>query len=329
MSQSNIESALVTSDLLSHSSNYLDNMMWLHENAVIREKRLINEVSYVLQEVRYLQVSVGLSPARGFIPVVRLSSARNNISFTKLEWIQLSTNFKNILEERVKIKNAYKEQRSIQMPNGKKRKLNADNDDDNDDDDADGFELNKKKEIRLEQFDMTFDVKLSDRYIIIDSRNSRIVMEVSTFRRLEALAPTIDYRLSMFESLDFPAFYERVLKAEAEMEGDIVQNIQNLMLYPQNQSAIEPVHFENVHSMLDVLAHNCDKLKRDSAFTFIYKNVVENDLSPLSPPATVDASEEETTPVATVVENEQPKQDDDTDLLQLHDDDDSGFFDTE
>ena len=304
MSQSNVESisattppevVAITSDLLDPSSNYFDNMMWLHENAIAKETRLINEVHYILRETKkgYLHASVGLSAARGFIPVVRLFSARNSINFTRIEWSKLSTNFGEIHEEWAKIKKTAADEN-----NTRKRKLESD-----DGEDGDVFGLNKKKEIRLEQFEMMCDVKLSDRYIIFESRNSRILLEAYTFKRLEKLTSMIDYRLSMLEVLDFPSFYDRVLKLEALMDGNILINIENLMLYPQNHSAVEPAHFENVHSMLDVLAHNPEKLKHDFTLKCMYNTIVEND----SHPHCTDVSTPEEKTHADVVIGNQPK----------------------
>lgn len=90
----------VSSDSDSWSpSHYLDTMLNAYEDDIKRESRLINEVSYKLNG--NISVSVGLSPARGYLPIVKLMSCKKCITFTDYEWGVLITNQYHRIQEHV------------------------------------------------------------------------------------------------------------------------------------------------------------------------------------------------------------------------------------
>lgn len=81
----------------SSPSHLLDNLLQRYEDDIKKEYRLINEVKSTLSG-NNLYISTGLSPARGFLPVVKVSNNKNCISFTKYEWSEFEKCENQIIE---------------------------------------------------------------------------------------------------------------------------------------------------------------------------------------------------------------------------------------
>ncbi|KAJ8928007.1 hypothetical protein NQ314_019473 [Rhamnusium bicolor] len=89
MSDSGIENDSTTSSCSSPYWKYVDSILLKYAEQIKQEKQLINEVRYSLTE---LQVSTGISAARGFEPTVRLINSSNVISLMDLDWYDFITN---------------------------------------------------------------------------------------------------------------------------------------------------------------------------------------------------------------------------------------------
>ncbi|GJQ67649.1 hypothetical protein Trydic_g8440 [Trypoxylus dichotomus] len=105
-------------------THYLDNMLRAYEEDIKCERRLINEVRYYLNSSTF--VSVGLSPARGFIPVVKLMNLQNCITFTYYEWKELLTNQYHYIQEHLKKKQKKKKSFDVEKMEEENRRSMVD-----------------------------------------------------------------------------------------------------------------------------------------------------------------------------------------------------------
>ncbi|KAI4467743.1 hypothetical protein MML48_2g00015430 [Holotrichia oblita] len=66
--------------------NFIENALQMREDAIAREKQLIGQSSYFLNKSGSKWLTVGLSPAAGFVPIVQIKSVNACIFFTQEEW---------------------------------------------------------------------------------------------------------------------------------------------------------------------------------------------------------------------------------------------------
>lgn len=66
------------------SLHWLDRLLQNYEEEIKTEVRLVNEVAYPIS--RSFSISTGLSTARSFIPVVKITHRANCVSFTREGW---------------------------------------------------------------------------------------------------------------------------------------------------------------------------------------------------------------------------------------------------
>ncbi|KAI4465034.1 invertebrate gustatory receptor [Holotrichia oblita] len=66
--------------------NFIENALQMREDAIAREKQLIGQSSYFLNKSGSKWLTVGLSPAARFIPIVQIKSVNTYIFFTQEEW---------------------------------------------------------------------------------------------------------------------------------------------------------------------------------------------------------------------------------------------------
>ncbi|KAI4461437.1 l1 transposable element-related [Holotrichia oblita] len=71
---------------LKQYDNFIENALQMREDAIAREKQLIGQSSYFLNKSGSKWLTVGLSPAAGFVPIVQIKSVNACIFFTQEEW---------------------------------------------------------------------------------------------------------------------------------------------------------------------------------------------------------------------------------------------------
>ncbi|KAI4470583.1 hypothetical protein MML48_1g10920 [Holotrichia oblita] len=67
-------------------NEYIDEKLTMHEDNIANEKQLIGQATDILNKSGSKWLSIGLSPAMGFLPVVKIRSATHCIYFTEQEW---------------------------------------------------------------------------------------------------------------------------------------------------------------------------------------------------------------------------------------------------
>lgn len=185
-------------------SNLLDHLLKQYENDIKAEFRLINEVYYTIN--KSYSLSTGLSPARGFLPVVKISSKHNNkkcITCTHFEWNTL-INYRNQIDHHFNNSNCTSKRTKTNESDGKyittyyviddTLKIMCD------------YQVNKKYEyqpiVSIERYGVTINFKKS---------------AASMFWKLLNI---INYRLKKLIDMNIASCYEILL-------SDIVQNKEN------------------------------------------------------------------------------------------------------
>lgn len=71
-------------------NEFIDNALKMNEAAILQEKQLVGQSSYLLNNSGTKWLVVGLSPAAGYIPIIQIRSASAHIFFTLDEWREFS-----------------------------------------------------------------------------------------------------------------------------------------------------------------------------------------------------------------------------------------------
>lgn len=218
-------------------SHYFDNMLRAYEEDIKREHRLINEVRYYLTKSSAF-VSVGLSPARGFIPVVKLMHRRNCITFTHHEWIDfLTEQFHNIQEHLKK----------------KRVGVNEGNEED--------------VCVTCGIFQVQFVVssrKVFSSIVKIRARDVEINLDRKCVSVLSQVLDVVENRIQRLTLMNFPEYYNALLELcarERNCEETAEAYIRRYIKYQESSECGE--YTEQGECLLEILAFELDRFKND------------------------------------------------------------------
>lgn len=233
-------------------SNYLENLLKMYECSISKEYRLINEVKYPISRFNY--VSVGLSTVRGFLPVIKIASAKKCVTLTKDEWYKFLmyqeriTNYMNISESR---KRKIVEKETI----------------------IDNFDIDVVDNInlKLQRF-----IQLSGQLISVVKIlrcDSEILLHKTSVQNLfnKSLINLLTRKLERFEKLDFVHDYNTVLRSvvqHKEKAEKVDEYVRRLFDDPLDYNP-EAKHFfhlrdtETADCILEITVYELNKIKRD------------------------------------------------------------------
>lgn len=256
-------------------SHLLDNLMQQYEEDIKKEYRLINEVKCPLGS-NSLYISTGLSPARGFIPVVKVSNNKNSISFTKYEWSEFGKYEKQIIDHMV---DPEEEKRKVKL--GCKRcrdKAFKENTAANTSGTA--IVVNDAKTLSLiDTFKLTFTYVYKLRrnkgylepVVKIEFRGVNLVLDRTSIKVFKSVRLLVKSRLQRLELLDFAHYYNSLLTGIADNKEnieDLKDYIEKLLCQFSDCSASDDVQTniwpsDYTDCILEILALEFDKFKRD------------------------------------------------------------------
>lgn len=236
------------------AENYLDSLLKMYEDNIAKEYRLINEVKYPLGRTNY--VSVGLSPARGFFPVLKIASARKCVSLLENEWFEVLKH-----QERIT-----KHVSAVERQVSRKRKI--------------GAETEKTCVIRVFdniQLKLQCNIKLNGQVVPvvkIQRHGSEVILDKLCIRKLfnECMVNLIAKRHDRLERLDFIYDYNLVLCSVVKnKKNDSAEKVEEYVRKLLCENIDESVGFgvqrnlETTDCVLEILIYELDKFKRDVA----------------------------------------------------------------
>lgn len=242
--------------------DFLDSMLSDFEQEVNTERRFIHETKYPLNKSGRVYVAVGLSPARGFYPSIRITGPKNtNVSFLHIEWNQIVKQKNRIAKHLL----APKKSRA-----SKKRKFS----DIEEGDDADKPIVNV-----FDLCDIFFGKRNKWRWIRIEKNGTKIVLNKPLFERLYNMLQLLEYRIKHLEELNFVTFYNDCLTEVASRPADNVENndfdyLKVLLTSKFDQGDTT----ENIECILEAILYNKDKVIKDISSS---RSFIESYMQPI------------------------------------------------
>lgn len=214
-----------TSSCSSPYWKYVDSILLKCKEKIKQEKQLINEVHYSLSDC-VLQVSTGISAARGFEPTVKFNNSVDAISLMDLDWYDFIANI------------------DITPDNDKEKKF-------------------VETIVEFENFTISSQLFIDHHLLLLKSGDSVIHIDDNCIKKLINIKHLINYRLEFLRHLDFKNFYNNTIlyisnfdKCDKETYIDKIKNLCTLNKCEQSYCLLEYLEFNK-----NVVVDDIDKIQ--------------------------------------------------------------------